>query len=759
MTTSSTGSSTDTIHHRTCPLCEAVCGLRITVRDGNVKRIVGDPDDVFSRGFLCPKGATLHHLHDDPDRLRTPRIRRGDDPDEARWEEVSWDEAFAEVERRLAPIHAQHGRDAVGVYLGNPNVHNLAGTLYSRPLLKALGTRNIFSASTVDQMPKHVSCGLLFGDPGAIPVPDLDRCDWLLMLGANPFESNGSLCTAPDFPRRMQDIRARGGRIVVVDPKRTRTAEHASEHLPIRPGSDALLLLAMLQVVFREGLVSLGRLHDHVLGLGELEQLVRPFTPEAVEVATAVPAATVERLARELATTERAAVYGRMGTNTVRFGTLTSWAIDALNLVTGHLDTPGGAMFALPAHATPKVAGPGAGFSVGRYRSRVKGYPEVRGEFPAATIADEIETPGEGQIRALFVVAGNPARSTPDSARMERALRQLDCVVSVDPYLNETSRHAHVILPPPSALQRSHYDLSLYGIAVRNVAKWSAPVLASEGPSEADILSRLTLIAAGKGASADPAIVHRDLERDTLTRRAARDPRLSGTEASDLGSRLEAHEPVDRLVEIMLRTGPYGDSFGRAPDGLTFVSLRDAQHGVDLGALTPRIPELLSTKSGKVELTPPLIVQELARIEASLKETSDGGLLLVGRRHLRSNNSWMHNVTALVKGPDRCTLQIHPDDAARLGVAQGSSARVRGSIGELVARVEVTDAIMAGVVSLPHGWGHDAKGTQLSVAASHAGVNSNLLTSHLELDPLSGNAVLNGIPVTVSPAQTEQVAS
>jgi anaerobic selenocysteine-containing dehydrogenase len=332
-------------------------------------------------------------------------------------------------------------------------------------------------------------------------------------------------------------------------------------------------------------------------------------------------------------------------------------------------------------------------------------------------------------------------------------------VVSVDPYLNETSRHAHVVLPPPSALQRSHYDLSLYGIAVRNVAKWSAPVLASEGPSEADILARLTLIAAGKGARADPQIVHRNLERDTLTRRTASDPRLSGVDASELGGRLEASEPVDRLVEIMLRTGPYGDSFGRSPEGMSFASLRAAEHGIDLGALTPRIPELLSTKSGKVELTHPLIVQDVARLEATLHETSAGGLLLVGRRHLRSNNSWMHNVEALVKGPERCTLQIHPLDAARLGLSKGSSARVRGPIGELVARVEITDSIMAGVVSLPHGWGHDAKGVELAVAASHAGVNSNLLTSHLDLDPLSGNAVLNGIPVTVSPVEAEQATS
>ena len=739
-----------TVHQRTCPLCEASCGLEITQRDGRVTRIAGDDMDVFSKGFLCPKGATLHHLHEDPDRLRAPLIRRGDDPDSATWEEVSWDEAFAEVERRLTPILAEHGRNAVGVYLGNPNVHNLAGVLYPRPLLKALGTRNIFSASTVDQMPKHVSSGLLFGDPTAVPVPDLDRCDFLLMLGANPYESNGSMCTAPDFPGRLKRIRERGGRVVVVDPRRTRTAEHASEHVPVRPGSDALFLLAMLNVVFSEQLISLGGATGHVQGLDELEQLVKPFTPEAVELATAVPAATIQRLARELAETKRAAVYGRIGTHTVHFGTLASWAVDALNIVTGHLDTEGSAMFAQPAHAAPRSAGPGAGFSIGRFKSRVKSYPEVMGELPVATLADEIEAPGEGQIRALIVMAGNPARSTPDSARLERLLPKLACLVSVDLYRNETSRHAHVILPPPSALQRSHYDLALYNLAVRNVANWSAPVFAHEGPSEADIFARLALMARGQGAKASPSIVHQELEHETLSKRVARDPRLAGADVTELLSALEAQEPVDRLVELMVRTGVHGDCFGRVPGGLNFARLRESPHGIDLGALVPRIPELLLTKSGKVELTPALIVKDLARLEASLKAAPSDALVLIGRRHLRSNNSWMHNVSALVKGPERCTLQMHPSDAAQRGIERGSSARVRARVGELVAHVELTDSIMCGVVSLPHGWGHDATGTQLQVAASHAGVNSNLLTDNLELDPLSGNAVLNGIPVTVS---------
>jgi anaerobic selenocysteine-containing dehydrogenase len=738
-----------TVHYRTCPLCEAVCGLAISVRDGAVQRIAGDDDDVFSRGFLCPKGATLHHLHQDRDRLRAPLIRRGDDPEHAHWEEASWEEAFAEVERRLAPVLAQHGREAAAIYLGNPNSHTLSGHFYPRPLIKALGTPNVFSASTVDQMPKHVSSGLMFGDPGAIPVPDLDRTDFLLLLGANPWESNGSLCTAPDFPGRIAALRARGGKFVVVDPRRTRSAAHADEHVPIRPGSDAHLLLAMIHVVLEEGLARPGRLAPLLAGLSELSALARPFTPEAVARISAVPADTIRRLTRELAQTERAVVYGRIGTHTVEFGTLAAWAVDVLNALTGHLDAPGGAMWPLPAHAQRGAARRGAGFVLGRRKSRVRGYPEVRGEFPVAALAEEIETPGRGQIRALITIAGNPVLSTPGSARLDRALRTLDCVISVDPYRNETTRHAHVILPPPSALERSHYDVAFYSLAVHNVAKWSAPIFARSGPSEADIMAKLALIAAGKGAGADPALVHAMLQREALTRAVSALPALAGRSVDELLTLLEAEDPTDRMVEIMVRSGAYGDHFGTREHGLTFARLRAATHGIDLGALEPRLPELLRTASGSIELAPAPIVADMARLTKSLEATPDDGLLLVGRRDLRSNNSWMHNVAPLVKGPARCTLQMHPDDAAARGLSEGATARVSARAGALLAPVQLTDSLMRGVVSLPHGWGHGASGAQQDVAAARPGVNSNLLSDSERIDPLSGNAVLNGIPVSV----------
>ncbi|HMJ15116.1 MAG TPA: molybdopterin-dependent oxidoreductase, partial [Polyangiaceae bacterium] len=409
-----------TLHYRTCPLCEATCGLEVSVQDREVTRIRGDEADPFSRGFICPKGATLKHLHEDPDRLRSPCIRRGTDADHATWETVSWDDAFAEVERRLIPILERYGRDAVALYFGNPTVHSVDGTIYGRPLVKALATRNVFSASTVDQMPKHVSSGLLFGNANAIPVPDLDRTDLLLMLGANPWESNGSLCTAPDFPGRVKAIQQRGGRCVVVDPRRTRTAEHADEHVRIRPGTDAHFLLALIHVVFEEDRVNLGRLEPHVSGLAALREQVRPFSPEAVAGITQIPADTTRRLARELASTPRAVVYGRIGTHTAEFGTIAAWAVDVLNCVTAHLDVAGGAMWSLPAHVSRGTGKPAKGFRIGRHKSRVKQYPEVRGEFPVATLADEIETAGEGQVRALVTVAGNPVLSTPNGRRLER---------------------------------------------------------------------------------------------------------------------------------------------------------------------------------------------------------------------------------------------------------------------------------------------------------------------------------------------------
>jgi len=741
------------VHHRTCPLCEATCGLEITTRGDQVVRIRGDRDNPFSQGFICPKGSSLKQLHEDPDRLRAPLIRRGDDPATATWDEVSWPEAFAEVERGLTGVLDAHGRDAVALFFRNPSAPPLAGVLYNRTIVKALGSRNLYSASTVDQMPKHVSSGLMFGNPLFIPVPDLDRTDYLLMLGANPWESNGSLCTAPDFPGRVKAIQARGGKVVVVDPRRSRTAEEADEHVAIRPGADAHLLVAMANVVVTDGLVDLGPVADHVAGLDDVCAAVAPFTPDAVAPLCGIEADVIRRLAREVAAAPSAAVYGRIGTHTVEFGTLASWAVDLLNALTGNLDRPGGAMFPLAAHDRAGRKGSGRGFVIGRHHSRVKGFPEVKGEFPVAALAGEIETEGEGQVRALITVAGNPVVSTPNAGRLDAALSQLEFMVSVDIYLNETPRRANVVLPPPSALQRSEYALAFYSLAVHNFADWSPPLFEPTSPMEHEIMAKLALIASGQGAVADTAVIDEMMIAGVLQgAMKGDDSPIADRSLDELVGLLSGHSAIDNLVDAMIRTGPYGDWFGAVPDGLSLTVLEANPHGFDLGPLQPRIPEALRTPSGKVELAPEPILGDLARLEASLARHVNGDLVLVGRRHLRSNNSWMHNVNVLVKGKERCTLQVHPDDAANLGLTDGANAEVASRVGKLVAPVEITDAIRPGVVSLPHGWGHDLPGSQLDVARAHAGVNSNILTDEDQIDPLSGNAVLNGIPVTVSPA-------
>jgi anaerobic selenocysteine-containing dehydrogenase len=739
------------LHHRTCPFCEATCGLEIETDGRDVVSVRGDRADVFSRGFICPKAYGIKQLHEDPDRLRTPLIRR-----DGALVETSWDEAFEEIDRRMRPILEEHGRNAVAVYVGNPNAHNLSAMIYGPVWLRALGSRNVYTASTVDQMPKQVAAGLMFGTMLSVPVPDVDRCEHLLLLGANPLVSNGSLLTAPDMRGRLRGIRERGGKVVVVDPRRTRTAEEADEHHFIRPGTDALLLAAMACALVEEGLDAPGRLTELSEGLDEVRRLVRGFPPEAVAAACGVAAVDIRRMARELAAAERAAVYARIGTCTQEFGTLASWLVDVLNVLTGNLDREGGAMFTLAAAGQRNAAGAGGrgrGVRLGRFRSRVRGLPETFGELPVAALAEEIDTPGDEQVRALVTVAGNPLISTPGSRRLERAVRGLDFVLSIDIYVNETTRHADVILPGPEPLEKSHYDLALYQLAARNVANYSSPVLEREGPHEWQVLLRLAGVVAGQGPNADVDALD-TMVIETLVRRevALEGSAVEGRDPRELLDALGPRRGPERVLDFMLRSGPYGDGFGRDPEGLSLAVLEDHQHGMDLGPLRPRLPDVLRTPSGRIDLAPEPIVADLERLHAALDGERNGGMVLIGRRQLRSNNSWMHNLPALVKGKDRCTLHVHPDDAARLGLEDGRPALVRSAAGELDAPVEVTDAIMPGVVSIPHGWGHEGPGVRLRVAVDHAGVNSNVLADDQRVDPLSGNAVLNGIPVEVAPA-------
>ncbi|MDJ0464556.1 molybdopterin oxidoreductase family protein [Streptomyces sp. H27-C3] len=733
---------------RICPLCEATCGLTLTIEGSTVTGARGDRDDVFSQGFICPKGAAFAEVDADPDRLRRPLVRK-----DGKLQDASWSEAFDLIAARLRPIVEQHGGNAVGVVLGNPNVHTMAGALYPPLLLGALRTRNIFTASTLDQMPKHVSSGLLFGDAFAIPVPDLDRTDHLLLLGANPLDSNGSLCTAPDFPGKLKALRRRGGTLVVVDPRRTRTAKIADQHVPIRPGTDALLLAALAQVLFEEKLTAPGVLKEHIEGMDEVRDAVRDFTPEAVAAACDVPADEIRGIARALAAAPTAAVYGRVGSSTVEFGTLANWLVDVLNIITGNLDRPGGVLFPLAATAsTPRPAGPGKGFALGRWRSRVSGHPEAKGEFPSAALAEEILTPGEGRIRAVITVAANPVLSAPDGDRLDEALAGLDFLVSVDPYLNETSRHADVVLPPPPPVQSAHHDFAFNGFAVHNQVRYTRPAVPLEDGrlDESEIHARLILAVNGMHGAEPEAVdalaIGQTLDKAVAT---AHSP-VHGRDAQELAGQLTGRTGPERRLDLMLRLGPYGDGFGAVQDGLSLERLLAHPHGIDLGPLKPRIPQVLKTRSGRIELFPAPIADDLPRLRRTLDERP-AGFVLVGRRHLRSNNSWMHNIPALAGGSNRCTLQVHPDDAGRLGLTDGGQARVSADGGQLEVPVEVTDAVRTGVVSLPHGWGHSRAGVRMSVAAATPGVNVNQLLDGSLLDPLSGTSVLNGFPVEVAP--------
>jgi anaerobic selenocysteine-containing dehydrogenase len=743
-------SSPTQLVYRTCPLCEAKCGIAVEAdrAAGRVVTIRGDDEDTFSRGYLCPKAYGLKALQEDPDRLRRP-IRRTP----SGWEEIPWEDALAFAAEGLRAVRDAHGAEALAGYVGNPNAHDLGSALYLPALLRSLGSKRRFSASSVDQLPKMLSCAAVFGGPLTIPVPDLDRTQYLLMLGANPLASNGSLMTAPDAPGRLRKIRERGGRIVVVDPRRSETAEIADEHLFIKPGSDAFFLFALVHVLFEEGLVSMGRLEPLVRGTEALRTLAKDFAPEAVASATGIDAATTRRIAIEFAAADPAACYGRIGTCTQEFGTLASWLVDAVNILTGNLDREGGVMFprspAGPGRDRPKRSGK---LPYARWRSTVRELPEFAGELPAAALAEEIDAAGEGRIRALLTVAGNPALSTPNGARLSRALEGLEFMVCVDIYLNETTQYADVILPPTSPLERSNYDLLFDQFSVRNHAKYSPRVF--EPPEDSRdqwwILAELAGRLGGANADTVDELVLSHLLSSTVGGAHTSCPDVTAEQARKA---LGSERGPERILDLMLRAGPWGDRFDEGSDGLSLAKLREAEHGIDLGALEPRLPDLLGTASGAIELAPDLLVSDVPRLRAALDERRGGnGLVLIGRRHLRSNNSWMHNLRPLAKGRDRCTLLVNPADAERFGLADGGRARVRSRVGELIAPVAVSDEMMPGVVSLPHGFGHDAAGAQLAVAAEFAGVNVNLLNDETRIDVLSGNAVLNGTPVEVAPA-------
>ena len=747
-------SDTNRTVFRTCPLCEATCGLEISVSpQEQIVRIRGDQKDVFSHGFICPKGSTLKQLHEDPDRVRRPLVKR-----DGKHVEVSWEEAWQVVHAGVNGVIARHGRSSLAAYAGNPGAHNISSSMFSGAVLRSMGSHNRFSASSVDQLPKHVAGGYMFGAASAIPVPDLDHTDYLLMLGANPYASNGSLCTAPDFPGRIQAIRARGGKVVVVDPRRTKTADESDEWVSIRPGTDGLFLAAIAHVLYTQDKVKVeSRLRPYLNGLEELRAAVLPFSPERVANATGISAEVITRIAVEISQAPTAVVYGRIGVNTVAFGTLNAWLVDAINVISGNIDRRGGAMFTLPVAGgalSRPASGKGEGFRTGRGKSRVSGLPEAIGEYPVAVLAEEILTPGDGQVRALITLAGNPILSTPNGKQLERAFSELEFMVSVDIYLNETTRFADVILPSPSALQKDHYDLALLQYAVRNVGNYSPAVLPlDEGAEdEWEILAKLAGILQGMDADIDASVVDDVMVHSMVGASVGSSASpIFGRDADEIFDEIsrDGRRGPARMLDFLVQTGPYGAGFGTEPDGVSLQMLLDNPHGLDMGALEPRLPELLRTSTGKIELAPPAFIADLGRLEESIELVDDEQMLLVGRRELKSNNSWMHNIKVLTKGSLACTAQIHPIDAARMAVTTGDVVRITSRVGSIDIPVEVTESIRPGVVSVPHGWGHGVKGTKMGVAGEKAGVNSNILSDHEAIDPLSGTSVLSAIPVTL----------
>lgn len=712
-------------HYRACTLCEAMCGVVIQTQDQQIISIKGDANDPFSQGYICPKATALQDLHEDPERIRHPMKRTADG-----WQQISWDEALDTVASEFKRIQHSYGRNAIGTYLGNPNAHNMGALLFGTRFLQQLKTRNKFSATSVDQLPHHIVCYQMFGHQLQVPVPDIDHTDFFLIIGGNPLASNGSIMTVPNVKNRLKAIKARGGQVVVVDPRRSETAEIATQHLFIRPASDVLLMLSMLNVLHEECLIQPHRLHQLTTDLDQIAAMVAPYSPERVSAQTGITAETIRTLTRDFVSAKTAVCYGRMGASVQAFGTLTQYLIMVFNLLTGRLDTRGGLMFPRPAADIASQTGRG---HIGKYHSRVRGLPEFAGELPVAVLAEEILTKGDGQIKAFFLAAGNPILSTPNGEQLDRAFAQLEFMVAVDFYLTESTRHAHILLPPVGPLEREHYDLVFHNFAVRNSAKWSNALFAPQGESRQDWQIYLAL----------------------SEKMAKKTSRLASAGVQALHKLGPA-----ALIEVLLLSGPYGLRQQLDPrKSLSLFKLKKNPHGIDLGSLQPQLPQALYHRDKRIHLALDYFQPDIARVEqhffanpsnTTLPMQTGHAMTLIGRRHVRSNNSWLHNSQRLVKGKSRCTAMLHPDDAAALGIVDQQLITVRSRVGEVQIAAEITDELMQGVISIPHGWGHNKTGTQWQIAEQHAGVSVNALTDDLAIDTLSGNAALNAVPVWVS---------
>ncbi|MBY0400614.1 molybdopterin-dependent oxidoreductase [Myxococcota bacterium] len=740
------------IIRRSCPTCEACCGLRVHVdrEKQAIVRIDGDPDDFRSRGYLCPKSQAMKAVYEDPDRIKRPLRKRAD----GSFEEIGWDEAFAYAAQKLRLIREQYGPQAVGVFIGEPTGHNLGALLYTTLFMRALETPRAFSSATMDQFPKNVTLKLMYGDGWMFVIPDVKRTDLFICMGGNPVVSQGSLMGTPDVPGVLTAIRKRGGRVVVIDPRRTETAELADEHLFIRPGTDAYFLAAMIQVFFAEGLVDLGRFAEFTDGVEKVRALCQDFTPEAVAGVTGIDAGTTRRLAREYARTQKAALYGRIGTCTQEFGTLASWLLDVAAILTGHFDEEGCMMFPRPAAGQSEPGEPNPPMAIGPYRTIARGLPTIDGQLPAGAMAEEIEEKSAGgqRMRALLTAAANPVLSAPNGNRLAEALGELDFMVSVDIYLNETTSHADLILPTTVSVEEENFDFTYATTCSHNYARWSPAIFepAPDAKPHWEVLMRLVEAATG--------VTLEQLDEAMVGGIAASvvhpGGRCEGRTVEELKAAIGDERGPLRILDLMLRAGPYGDRFQPGKPGLSLKGLRDVGGLVDLGPLKPRLPEALKTPGRRIDLAPDYVTADVPRLRAALADAKRADrLLLVGRRQVRNMNTWLHNAQVLAKGRERCTLLVHPDDARRFGLEHGGKARVRSRSGEIVTQVEVSDEMMQGTVSLPHGFGHTRPGSRTQIATKlQPGANANQLTDELPLDVPSGTHIANGIPVEVARA-------
>lgn len=696
-------------HFRSCHLCEAICGVEIKTEGDKIISIRGDKDDPFSRGHICPKATALQDLHEDPDRLKFPMKRVGED-----WQQISWDEAYSLIAEKFTAMQEAYGNDSIAFFAGNPCVHNYGTMTHGGVLRKAVGTKMHFSATSLDQLPHQLVGMAMFGHQFMLPVPDIDHTNYMLILGGNPLASNGSMMTVPDVKKRLKSIQDRGGKFVVIDPRRTETAAIADQHHFIRPSSDAYLLLAMIHTLFDERLVKLGHMEHLTDGVDDVKAAVGGITPELAEKQTGIAADDIRDMARNLATIDGAVVYGRMGVSTQKFGTLCQWAIQVLNVLAGNFDTEGGAIVCTAAFGDITNADKGAGYFA-TWHSRVSGLPVFSGELPATVFAEEILTPGEGQVKGLITIAGNPALSAPNGDQVEKALESLDFIVSIDLYMNETTRHADVILPPTGALEHDNYDISFNRLAVRDVTRYSEPVF--DKP---------------EGTRHDWEIMNE----------------LSAAIAERRGTGFRPLPAPHQLLDMGLKAGPYaGENDITWP--LDLAELKKHPHGIDLGPLKPGIKRRLKDHHPKVILNVGYILGDIDRLDTLDISLGEREFILIGRRHVRSNNSWMHNSPRLVKGPPRWHLLMHPDDLKRLGLDDKGPVKLTSRVGTVQTTVSASDELMPGVISLPHGWGHNKKGTRIGVAAQQDGVNCNLLTDNTLYDHISGNSALNSVKVTV----------